>query len=346
MNRCIPLFLLVILSPWASGQQASLLGESFDYTAGNLGGMDGGEGWGDAWWSGNNQDAAIVVLPGLDSVGGLARTNVEHSPSYRALNVDQYAWLKDPNTGTLGKDGTTIWISFDCQRTPGGDDFYGGLHLNRQWAGHQLFIGSPWGDTKWGFEKNFVGAPVEVANSNCDVQTRLVVRLDFEPGDDLVSLWLDPATDYPTTPADAFSYMPEIFFNEIYLQSGDAVNGTGFDFDNLVIAAEADGPRITVENLIAGRYTTLRAFNCQPGHAVFFAYSLFGGGPTTTPFGNALLSQPFEVLPVTFADTNGVATLLKLVPLGTNGIHVWLQALDYTRPANGALSDGFDTDIQ
>ena len=144
MTRCIPLFLLAVLSPWANGQQASLLGESFDYVAGNLGGMNGGEGWGDAWWAGNNQDAAIVVLPGLDSIGGLARTNMEHSPSYRALNVDQYAWLKDPNTGTLGKSGTTIWISFDCQRTPGSDDFYGGLHLNRQWAGHQLFIGSPW----------------------------------------------------------------------------------------------------------------------------------------------------------------------------------------------------------
>ena len=337
----------LVTAPFATAQQQVLATETFDYPAGNIGNQNGGTGWTAEWWAGNTEDASICIVPGFDSVGGMQRTNLEHSGSYRALDLDQFAWLKDPVTGVFGKEGTTIWISFDCQRTPGGDDFYGGLHLNRQWIGHQLFIGSNWGGTAWGFEKNFVGAPVEAPNTNCDVRARLVVRIDFEAGDDFVSLWVDPTEEYPTTTPNAFSYMPDIHFNEIYIQSGDGLV-TGFDFDNIIIATEADGPRITAENFISGRYTTLKAFNCVPGHRVFFAYSVFGGGPTSSTYGNILLSQPWGILPVTVADANGIATLLEYIPLGFRNLPVWLQALDLTPGPGGAgvLSDGLNVVIQ
>ena len=93
-------------------------------------------------------------------------------------------------------------------------------------------------------------------------------------------------------------------------------------------APVASAPVLTVSNLVGGSAASLGATNCTPGGIVRFAYSVFGGGPTPTFFGTALLTQPFTVLPAVIATTSGQASYSIAVPAAAVGRAVWFQTLD------------------
>ncbi|MBC8327224.1 MAG: hypothetical protein H8E31_00585 [Planctomycetes bacterium] len=90
----------------------------------------------------------------------------------------------------------------------------------------------------------------------------------------------------------------------------------------------AGGPTLAVANLIAGGVATVSVSGATPGGLVRHGYSLNGGGPTGTPFGNLLLSPPYKELPAMTADGAGNASVSAPVPAGTTGVSVWQHALD------------------
>ncbi len=90
----------------------------------------------------------------------------------------------------------------------------------------------------------------------------------------------------------------------------------------------AAGPQLSVANLVAGAAATISVSGATPGGIVRHGYSLFGGGPTTTPWGDLLLSPPYTELPAMTADAAGNASLSAPVPAGTTGIQVWMHAID------------------
>jgi hypothetical protein len=87
-------------------------------------------------------------------------------------------------------------------------------------------------------------------------------------------------------------------------------------------------PLLSVTNLVAGATATISVDNAAPFAQIRHGYSLVGGGPTATPFGNLLLTPPFAELPLMIADQNGHASLTATVPLGLQGWAIWLHALD------------------
>lgn len=87
---------------------------------------------------------------------------------------------------------------------------------------------------------------------------------------------------------------------------------------------------------VEGRFITLGG-SFQP------AYSVAGGGPSMTPYGEALLTRPFHFLPAATADPIGVATQMVSVPPGTTGRTVWMQGLDVSA---GLLTNGVSFVIQ
>jgi len=89
------------------------------------------------------------------------------------------------------------------------------------------------------------------------------------------------------------------------------------------------GPNLTVSNLVAGSTTTIETAQCSPLGTVYVGYSVVGGGPTSTPYGTALVSQPYTLLLLT-ADANGDASYSTTVPGHVAGVPVWLHALDLT----------------
>ena len=283
------------LSAPASAQYVDFVQDTFEYATGPLGGQSGGQGWTGTWWSGQSQDGAVIESPGLDGVGGMLTTNIEHEGSYRLIDMAPLGPITE--NSLLGKDGTSVWIRFTFRRTAGGDDFYGGVVLNQQFVGEQLFIGSPYGDTKLGIERPFVTAPTFIPATDCDLENTLVTRIDFLPGDDRVQVWANPGVPFPVTTADIDQLMPDIKFNEIKFSSGEG-GTTGFHFDAFVMSAPEFGPKYSILNLTAGQQATLQVTGATPNATVVLAYSLRGAGPTMTQFGPVAMSLPITQLNV------------------------------------------------
>lgn len=125
----------------------------------------------------------------------------------------------------------------------------------------------------------------------------------------------------------------------IDLTTGDATRvGTGFGMiRGIAFLDGSSGPRFSVANLVAGATCTLELTNAQ-GNA-WFCWSVAGAGPTTTPYGFSLdLSMPISSLGPYPVDPTGTASTTMGVPMGTTGIHVWLQAVDQ-HPTGFAVSN-------
>ncbi|MDP6408374.1 MAG: hypothetical protein QGI46_03265, partial [Planctomycetota bacterium] len=80
----LPCVLFSVLPAAAQAPVLTIAEESFDYPDGTpLGGLSGGVGWANSWWSGTTADDALVSVPGMDGVGGLAADNHADQGSYR-----------------------------------------------------------------------------------------------------------------------------------------------------------------------------------------------------------------------------------------------------------------------
>lgn len=88
------------------------------------------------------------------------------------------------------------------------------------------------------------------------------------------------------------------------------------------------GFTLSLSGLVAGGSATISVSGATAGGLVRHGYSLRGGGPTTTPWGNLLLTPPYTELPAMTADGAGNASLSATVPAGTTGVNVWLHAFD------------------
>ena len=99
---------------------------------------------------------------------------------------------------------------------------------------------------------------------------------------------------------------------------------------------------LTVPVLLPGWPVTIEVSNATAGDLIYLAYSLAGGGPTPSPYGDLALTPPYVTLAPVTADSSGVAQFPSSVPPGTSGITVWFQALDFT---SGDLSNGVSQTI-
>ena len=105
------------------------------------------------------------------------------------------------------------------------------------------------------------------------------------------------------------------------------LDGLGAD-DLMVTDPGPPAPTLAVTGLVAGGSASIDVTYCTPGGKVRVGYSLVGGGPTSTPFGDLLLSPPYKELPFMTADPAGSASTSATVPAGTTGVAVWVHAID------------------
>ncbi len=97
-------------------------------------------------------------------------------------------------------------------------------------------------------------------------------------------------------------------------------------FDNWSVGPA--GPALEVRNLVAGATATIAVTNATPGTPVRHGFSVFGGGPVSTPYGDLLLTPPYTELPAMVADAAGAASYTGSVPVGTTGVLIWFHAMD------------------
>ena len=244
-----------LAAPAAGQTYATLAQESFDYPVlSALGGLDGGAGFLVPWWSGGAGMDAVISAPGLDLVGWLASTTPQtispqeiKSESYRRLDGAGWGAISVPSDSPsgfeYGADGAIFWFSYTTKRVQGGDDTWGGFSLFTHFGsngGEKLFIGAPFQFNEIGIDDQ-AGAVLTVFGSNVDVATRVVTRVDFQPGAERVRMWLDPLVEHPLSTPDLDMTVPDFSFNEIRIGSGDG--GTigsagGWEFDDLRIECQ------------------------------------------------------------------------------------------------------------
>ena len=244
-----PLFLALLatasLSSFAGAQVTVIASETFEYPVpGTFFQETGGVGWENPWWvsGATNDDLALfdsTVTPPFalsDNVGAYAGQVNPFGEAYRKPDGGPHPDVAAG--GLFGIDNTTLWFSFSLVGFSGQtSEHFGGLALIQQGTGEELFIGSPWDTNEWGIDDEGPAgpAPITIAGTDDTVPARLVARLDFLPGMERLRLYLDPATAYPTGPADLDEMIHDMFFNEIRLSSGGNNNDL-FYFDNLLIA--------------------------------------------------------------------------------------------------------------
>lgn len=234
---------LVSAAPTASAQVLPVCTETFEYPyPGMLHLQTGGIGWLNEWFivQGTGDislfDSSVApAFPLDDGVGVYAGQVVPNGQAYRKPDV--FAHPDIDAGGVFGLEGTTIWISFSTQLYVGNTDHYGGLSLLLQGTGEVLFIGSPWQANGWGIDDGGpAGAPPVIIPGTDDTQAaRIVTRIDYLVGMERLRMYINPATDYPTGPADLDEMIADMVWDELRLASGGN-NGEGFYFDNIVVA--------------------------------------------------------------------------------------------------------------
>jgi hypothetical protein len=198
--------------------------DSFDYESGVLGGKGGyADGWNVAWTGGQR-----VVAPGMRHGNLTAAGNAAESGSgdaaFRDLNLNPTARLglaDQIEDGKLGKDGTSVWISFLADGS--------GANLGETWSGISLFdesserllLGKPDQASNWGVGLPCGGDP-ETVLSDVPIsdQVLFLTKIDFLSGDEALHVWINPSLDGVPEDAEA----------AISTMCGD------FDFDRVRIA--------------------------------------------------------------------------------------------------------------
>jgi hypothetical protein len=147
-----------------------------------------------------------------------------------------------------GKDGSTIWISYETEITPGSQDRYAGvscfIFLDPNGVGEYLFLGTPYNNFTWGIDCPGCGGAT-VGVTSAVQRTRLVYRIDFQAGAERVRMWTNPASAHPSTPPEVDTTVPDFRFNEMRIQAGLGGTGpgqTGWRFDNLLIECQDCDP--------------------------------------------------------------------------------------------------------
>ncbi len=241
------------LSATASAQVTVFSSETFEYTfPGLLENAGGGFGWIAPWDVGGNGNEIVIfdqsVNPPMtcaDAVGQYAGQASEFIPAIRQPDTSLVPSIVDAN-GKIGADGAVVWISFRTVQYQVFGDSFGALQLfdTADPSNEQLLLGSPWMSNAWGLDdEGGVGlAPEFIAGTNAADCARLVFRIDHQPGDERIRLWVNPAVDYPTTPADLDTLISDLRWDEIRLNSGGS--GTHYFWDDIVLAAGDPGSSI------------------------------------------------------------------------------------------------------
>jgi len=205
--------------------------DGFNYPSGSsLFLQNGGSRWSGAWGTPGGLDATIASTTLADgdlAVSGGAVSTSGFQPPNQGASVATW----DRFWGTpLGADNTTAYFSFLFRPDPG-FGFYGGLNFGNVFvglSGNQAFYGLE-GPTN---DVNLSSVPVVVGQT-----VLFVLRADFLPGNDRLSLYLNPA------PGQSEPAVPDVLKTDLDVGTVDSVtinNYGGFTTDEIRIGSSFD----------------------------------------------------------------------------------------------------------
>ncbi len=298
--------------------------DGFAYAAGSVDGtsQNGGFGWNGPWQA---TDGNGVIITSGSLVGGLnvpagydsrSVSNCIEVPSNAQTRSGRFfdcsstsqlfiQGFVDAN-GNIGADGKTIYLGFLQQpdRTSG---FYE-MEFHKGNLSDPGRIGGIGNDTGGGTVN--LRAPNGVNNRSLGAGTTVpnlyVVRIDYKPGNDDVTVYRNPNSDTePATPTLFVSNVADMSFNGV---SVAAYNGPDVKHDEIRLGATwADAIGLAVSNLLpptkTGNGYKVR-FACTPGYSYRTQRATAVTGPWTTLSTNI---GPVNAY-IEFVDTNAPAS--------------------------------------
>jgi hypothetical protein len=238
---------LIAYEPFDYGHRDWGRGRKVEARGTGVGGLMRGTGWASAWHDAHRKapnfgvaafpedaapDTRIAPLSYVDADGARLATagdqlrtpNENGAGAWRFLDLTQVgADLVD--TGGLGKDGSSIWLSFlaQCGEVPAQEGRGGSVSLHGGSVG--LSVGRTQ-TTRWGLWED----ESALSDVPCDQASFIVVRVEFSDGPELATLWINPPlTGELGTPSASLS-VSDFRFNEVRITSQVPI-----DFDELRI---------------------------------------------------------------------------------------------------------------
>ena len=213
--------------------------EEFDYAAGtNIGGLNGGLGWGDAWTGGTNTQ---VTAPGL-TFGSLTVSGNTAALGTGNNNNNNFRHLATREGSYHGAN--TVFLSYAARLDPanagtlGANDGYAGLSIFDE-NNEQVFTGLRYNGTRYGVESEQNGQGGNDTSYLVDNTIHFFVfQFDFSAGNGPVTIseFVDPTPGgtLPATP-DAAKTVTAFNFNRIRIGNGFSTNNTPIleDFDEI-----------------------------------------------------------------------------------------------------------------
>jgi hypothetical protein len=116
-----------------------------------------------------------------------------------------------------------------------------------------------------------------------------------------------------------------------YRQIIDTPNGSNFTQiaggNYQSFSLKVNNANLSVTNLVAGQAALVEVTDATPNNYSHFAWSIHGGGPISTPFGDAMITPPYH-LNLLQTDANGYASYTANIPLHAAGVTVWCHGTD------------------
>ena len=208
----------------------------------------------------------------------------------------------------LKSDGSIVsWgADYDLQvsNTPPGNDFLqitgGGMHSTALKTDGSIVS---WGNDLWGQVSN-----TPTGNDFVKVAGGIVHALAIKFDGSVVSWGNDAFGQVSDTPSG----------NRVIQIAGGGFHST---------AISTREPTLSVSNLAAGQTALVEVANATPNNYSHFAWSIHGGGPISTPFGDAMLTPPYH-LKLLSTDSTGYASYTANIPPAAAGITVWCHGTD------------------
>ncbi len=197
-----------------------------------IAGLNGGTGWRGEWSGDTRVVSGSLVLNGVSTSGNRFVTSGNGAGSARAIETSGFEGLLQ--SGRLGKEGTTLWLSFLFRAVTTGNNNAAGVLLYDgpvSAANQVLFVGVPTGGSTLGLIAPPNSAPPFGASALSSIigtnqQTLfLVIKMMFgTPNGDRVFLYVNPPMEAEPT-------------NNIYIAA--VLNNLSFQFDRLQLASGA-----------------------------------------------------------------------------------------------------------
>ena len=212
--------------------------EEFDYSPSNIGGLNGGLGWADAWTGGTNTQ---ITAPGL-TFGSLTVAGNTAALGTGNNNNNNFRHLATREGSYHGAN--TVFLSYVARLDPanagtlGANDGYAGLSIYDE-NNEQIFTGLRYNGTLYGLESEVNGQGSSDTSYLVDNTLHFFVfQFDFsaDNGPVTISEFVDPIPGgtLPATP-DATKTVTAFNFNRIRIGNGYSNNNTPIleDFDEI-----------------------------------------------------------------------------------------------------------------